>query len=261
MPELSFDSLEALPEELRSEAKEAGGKFVVNLVSAKKLTEFRENNVRLLQENDGHKTKVTQYGEIVGADPEKFKADLVELRKIAQQVKDGTLKGSDAVERAVTERLSSATDAIKTQLAELGTKHKTAEEASQSWKSKYERSVLQQQITSAVIGKDSVANPEALPDILSRAEGTFVVQPDGTLLPKKGDATLYGPDGASPMTVKEWLTKLVAEAHYLGKGSTGGGANGNRNAIDESYGMSSDAFQKLPPAERIRIFRQSQSKK
>jgi len=103
-----------------------------------------------------------------------------------------------------------------------------------------------------------VANPAALPDILSRAASTFVVQPDGSIIPKRGDTVVYGADGVTPMTVKEWLTKLVQEAAYLGKPSTGGGANGTvPGGAGQKYGMSDAAFNALPAQERIRLARKA----
>lgn len=261
MPDLKYDALDAIPEDLRGEAKQVDGKFVVSVVPAKRLAEFRDNNVRLLQEKDSLTARVTTYASLVGDDPTKFQAELGELRTTAQLVKDGKLKGTDAIEAEVVNRSKAKTESLETQIRDTATKLNAETTEKNQWKQKYERSVLHQQITNAVVGKDSVANPEALPDILSRAESLFVVQPDGTIVPKKGDAIIYGSDGASPMSPKEWLTKLVAESPYLGKASAGGGANGNRDGDASFGGLPQAEFLKLPPAERIRRHRESQARK
>lgn len=258
MPDLIYDSLEAIPEGLREDAKQNDAKkFVVTVVSNKKLAEFRDNNIALRQKVDGYEPKIAAYTAL-GDDPAKLAAELTELRTVAQQVKDGKLKGSDAVdaevEKRIKERMTGKDDAI----SDLQRKLQAAAADGTTWKGKYEQSVLNQQITNAVIAADSVANPAALPDILSRAANLFVVQPDGSIIPKKGDQVIYGADGVNPMGVKEWLTKLVQEAAYLGKSSTGGGANGGNAGgnVAQKFGMSQEAFDKLPASERIRLARQ-----
>lgn len=261
MPVLKFKSLDAIPEELRGEATQADGEFTVNVVSSKKLTEFRDNNIRFAQERDEARNALASITSIIGDDVEKFKKEFPELVATAQQVKDGKLKTSGDIEAEVANRTKSVKDSLEAQLKESGTKLSQAERAGSEWKSKYERSVLHQQITNAVVGKDSLANPEALPDILSRAEGTFVVQPDGSLVAKKGDTVIYGADGASPMSPKEWIAKLVADAPYLGKSSSGGGAPGNREGGNTPYGMTKEAFQALSPEERITRHREAQMKR
>jgi hypothetical protein len=61
------------------------------------------------------------------------------------------------------------------------------------------------------------------------------------------------------MSPHELLTKLVADAPYLGKSSAGGGANGgNANSVSGTFGMSAEEFQKLPPTERINLARKAQ---
>lgn len=257
MPDITFAALDQVPEGLKEHAKQVDGKFVVNVVPNAKLQEFRDNNIRLRNDYDAVNAKWSAVQPLVGDDIEKFKGTLSELQTTAQQVKDGKLKGSDAVTNEVNARLEAATESLRTQLKDLGTKLATAESTGATWKSKFERSVLHQEITGAVVAKDSPANPEALPDIKARFEQVFHVQPDGTLIPKKGDAVLYGADGASPMTPTEWLTKLVEASPYLGKPSAGGGAGGSRDK-DAKFGLSEAEFNKLTPQERINRARLAQ---
>lgn len=261
MPELTFDKLDAIPEDLRGDAKQTdGGKFVVNVVSSKKLVEFRDNNINLSRERDELKQKYGAIAPLIGDDPTKFTAELTELRSTAQLVKDGKLKTSEAIETEVVNRSKAKTESLETQLRETAQKVQTLSEEAGGWRSKYEKSVLHQQITNVIVGKDSIANPEALPDIIARAERVFQVQPDGSIVPKQGDQVIYGSDGATPMSPKEWLTKLVAEAPYLGKPSAGGGANGGRDNGKKFGGLSEAEFNKLPPQERMRRAREAEMK-
>lgn len=254
MPDITFDSLEKVPEGLREHAKQTDGKFVVNVVPNAKLQEFRDNNIAISKERDAYKDRVAVLSGLVGEDPEKFKAEVTELRAVAQKVKDGQLKGTDAVQKEVEARLEAATGTLKAQLAEQGSKMSALEQSNTGWKSKYEKQVLHQYITNAVVGKDSIANPEALPDILARAEQVFRVKDEG-IVPMKGDVVMYGSDGTNPMTPREWLTKLVETAPYLGKASAGGGARGSDNAEKRYGGLAKADFDKLPPAERIALAR------
>lgn len=249
MPDITFTALDQIPEGLKEHAKQVDGKFVINVVPNAKLQEFRDNNIRFSQERDTYKTRAETLTAIVGEDVDKFKTELTDLRNIAQRVKDGQLKGSDAVTKEVDARLEAATSSLKTQLSEMGAKVATHESASKTWKDKYERQVLREHITAAVVAKESIANPAALGDIISRAEQVFRVKDDG-IVPMKGDTVIYGADGANPMTPKEWLTKLVETSPYFGKESSGGGA-GTQKGDAAFGGMSKEAFMNLSPEERI----------
>lgn len=253
MPDISYESLDKIPDGLKEHAKQVDGKFVVNVVPNAKLQEFRDNNINLAKERDGFKGKWDAVSALIGDDIEGFKTKYTGLVETDTLVKDGKLKGSDAVQKEVDARMKAASEGYTTQLKELGTKLTNITTDRDSWKTRYEGSMLDQVISSAVIAKDSPANPEALPDISARFKQVFSVTPDGKFIPKRGDEIIYGADGASPMTPKEWLTKLITDAPYLGRQSTGGGANGSSGG--KNFGMSDADFQKLTPQERINMAR------
>lgn len=260
MPEITFKTLDEVPEDLRGDAKTVDGAFVVNVVSSKKLSEFRDNNVKAMKERDEWKGRFEKIAPVIGDDVDKFLQEIPELRKTAQLVADGKLKGSDAIEAAIQARIANVQETFKATEKDLQNKITAHSTAEAQWKGRYERAVLDQQITNAVIAQDSVANPSALPDILARAAQMFTVQENGTVIAKRDGEVVYGGDGVTPMTPKEWLTKLVAEAPYLGKSSAGGGAHGGNGGAAASYGMSEADFAKLPPQERIRLARQAAKK-
>ena len=255
MPDVKFKTLDEVPEGLKEHVKQVEGSFVVNVVPKVKLDEFRETNISLAQERDTLKTKVQGLSEIVGEDPDTFKTELEELRQTNQLVKDGKLKGSDAVENAVKERLENVKSSYESQLGELGKKLEAANQRGNDFENRFKRSQIDREITNAVLAKDSGVNPQALPDILTRAYGVYKVKDDGSLVAMKGDAVIYGSDGATPMSPKEWLTKLLVEAPYLGLSSNGGGAFGDRG--DVIAGMSTEEFNKLDPATRIAKYREA----
>lgn len=256
MPEISFDSQESIPDGIREYAKQNDdGKWVVNVAPNEKLVEFRDNNIKFRNEIDQLKATVSRFNSIA-EDPTELADELSRLREVDQSVKDGKLKGNDAVAREVETRVKQMEESYKAQINELGGKLQSAIEEGGEAKRAYRQSVLDREVTNAVMSKDSGANPEALPDFLSRASRTFTVTEKGQVVAMDGDAVLYGADGATPMSPKEWLGKIIEEAPYLSKSSAGGGAAGSRG--EEKFGgMSADEFNKLSPQRRMEIARSS----
>jgi hypothetical protein len=254
MPEIKFDTLDAIPEGLREGAKEVDGKMVINVVPKGKLDEFRETNISLSSERDNLKNTVASLSAIVGEDPEAFQASLEEMQQITQQVKDGKLKGTDAIETEVNSRVASMKSDYERRLQEQNKETTAWKEKAVSADQKFRQSQIDRAVTNAVLAEDSGAQPQALMDILSRAYKTFVVEDDGKLVARDGEATIYGADGASPMTPKEWLEKLREEAPYFFKSSTGGGAGGSNDGKLPG-GMNAEDFQKLSGSEQLKLAR------
>lgn len=256
MPEIIFDTIDAIPEGLRDGAKQVDGKHVVNVVLKAKLDEFRDNNTTLSQERDTLKASVATLSKIVGEDPSTFAAELEQLRTTAQQVKDGKLKGTDAIETEVANRVASMKGDYERRLQEASKDAVTWKDKAVAADQKFRRSLIDRSVTNAVLAEASGAQPQALPDILSRAYGVFTVDDNGTLIAKDGEATIYGADGATPMTPAEWLEKLKENAPYFFKSSNGGGAGGSQsNGIPN--GMSAEDFGKLSGSEQLRLARQA----
>lgn len=82
--------------------------------------------------------------------------------------------------------------------------------------------------------------PAALDDILLQARMTFVMDENGSVVPRDSDGVLrMGKDGRTPLKPQEWLEGLVEKKPYLRKASTGAGANpaqraGGSNKFDAS---------------------------
>jgi len=256
MPDIIYDTLDAVPEGLREGAKQVDGKVVVNVVLKAKLDEFRDNNVALATERDTLKTTVATLTGIVGEDPQAFTQQLEELRSTAQQVKDGKLKGTDAIEAEVNARVGSMKSDYERRLLETGRDVQTWKEKANEADTKFRRSLIDRGVTNAVLAEASGAQPQALPDILTRAYGVFQVDEKGHLIAKDGEATIYGSDGATPMTPGEWLEKLKETAPYFFKQSSGGGAGGDGNG-GLPNGMGTEDFQKLSGAQQLALARKA----
>lgn len=244
---LTYASKTEVPEDLAEYAKEQEGKWVVNVAPKAKLDDFRDKNIEAFKERDRYKEQIEAFAAI-GNDPTKLKDELTKLREQDQLVKDGKLKTSDDIQKRIDDAVKAKETSWKQQIDDATAKAETATRAAIDATSKYRDGILVQRITNAVLAEDSNINPTALPDILARARSIYSVTDDEKLVAKKGDSVVYGADG-DPMQPKEWLTKVLVEAPYLGKSSTGGGATGSE---DRAFaGMSREAFGKLSPEERM----------
>jgi hypothetical protein len=226
MPILTYESLDAVPEGLRESAKTEGDKVTVNVVPQQKLEEFRDKNIELLKERDALKGQVDTLAPIIGDDPEAFTANLTELRAMEQRVKDGQLTEGRKVEEEILRRTDDMRKTLEEQV-------RGAQKETGAWKTRAEQldSTLKRTLVTSTI-KDAAIDPEAgvLPgaigDILRRAQDVWRAGDDGKVLAYQGDLQLYGADGGSPLTPKEWIAKLKEETPHYFKGTQGGGAGG-----------------------------------
>src|SRR5262245_21018150 len=105
MPLITFKTLDEVPAELREDAKpisECSEQVQVNVVASKKISEFRDKNIALLQERDGLIAEIQPYKKVVGDRPlEEFESELSDLRAVRQRVNDGELKAPRDIEEQV----------------------------------------------------------------------------------------------------------------------------------------------------------------
>jgi hypothetical protein len=119
------------------------------------------------------------------------------------------------------------------------------------------KQTMQQRLEELLI--DSEVQRESLPlvvdtamgDVVRRAREIFSIV-DGHSVPMRDGKIVYGEDGVTPLTIRDWLAGLAKTAPHLFKQSQGGGAGtgGGRGT-----GGGSSELDKLPPAERLKIVR------
>lgn len=243
MPIVNFDNMDAVPEAFRSEAKEVDGKVQVDLVSSTKLTEFRDNNVKLMKEREDLTNVVGRVRSIFGQEEGALNLDEIhgkvkDWQSIEQKVEDKTLITDTSLEAAVATRTAEMRQKLEGQLSEAQKQVKEKESVLAKERSSRAEMLLNHAITSAVIHPESKVNASALPDILNRAKGVFSVDLDKNVItPMKGDQILYGPEGDKPMNPSEWLDTLISDAPHFAKGSTGGGSNsGGQQTAERKFG-------------------------
>lgn len=230
MPILNYDSLDAVPKELREFAKTvegAEGKVAVNVVPKTAVDEFRDNNIKLSKERDTLLEQLTPLKTIVGEDPTTFQQQLEELRATAQRVKDGELKESRAIEEQLARRTEELRKDYDNRLQTVGKEVAAWRTKAETLDSRYKQTLVASAIKDAAMQSDSGVEPKAISDITMSALGIFRCDDHGRIIPYEGDAPIYGADGTTPMTPREWIGRLKEEKPYFFKASNGGGAGGD----------------------------------
>jgi len=200
--QLNKESFEELNETVKSHYEQDGDNYFLQtkgLVPKAKLTEFRDNNIQLKQVNE---TQAASIDELTGK------------LKIASEGSSEE-KVNQLVESALGKRTKSMKDDMQKTIDDLT-----------SGKSKAESSLSSLLVNDAV-NREAIAagvRDTALMDVLTRANKVFKVV-DGKATPFDGDDIIYGKDGTTPLTVKDWLAGQAASAPHLFKESKGGGAN------------------------------------
>ena len=252
MPNITLPTRDAWPEELREHVKEESGGFVLNVVPKAKLDEFRETNINVARERDELKTQVESLSGILPEDMEAdaFQEHLAELRAIAQRVKDGELTESADIEAEVAKRTTKMRSDMEAANRAAAAKTAAAEKAAAEATAQYRNLRLEQAVSKAVMNEATGANPAALDYIISDAARVFKFDEEGNMVPKQGEATLYGADGASPMTMEEWVTELVSTKPLLAKSSGGGG---DPDPSKKFFGYSKEDYNKLSPMQKLEL--------
>jgi hypothetical protein len=261
MPVINFDNLEAVPEGLKefAQTNEDTGEVTVNVVPNKKLEEFRNKNIELSKTVEAMTPQLARVKDIAGDDFDEFSEEVKELRNIAQRVKDGELKTDDQIEQAVQDRLKVLKDGYEENNKALHKELSEVNQKAQTLAERLNRTRIDKEVTAAVIVPESGVRTEALQDVLERAYRVFKVEDEG-LVPKKGESVIYGADGASPMTVGEWLTKLRDEAPHYFKGNAGGGAGGGKED-EKRGGFSAKQIADMSPQQRLELANKLGAKK
>lgn len=256
MPILTYDALDSVPDGLREYAKQNDGsdKFVVNVVAASRVDEFRDNNITISKERDELVKTLAPYKQVVGDDLEAFEQHLTELRNTAQRVKDGDLKESRGIEEAVNKRTDEMRKSFEDRLQAEG-KDKVAWQSRYSaLDSKFRQGLVASAVKDACVAEGSGVDPTAINAVIREAHDLFRVGDDGKLSPMAGDAPIYGADGVSPMTPKEWLVKLKEDQPFFFKSSNGGGAGGNGGPGGRTHlGRTPEQMKALSGAQKLAL--------
>lgn len=258
MPEIVYDTQEAVPEPFRANATAKDGKFVINVVPKSELDTFRDNNLSVSRDRDALSNVLGRLATDVGLDREKiddFVTQFNDLKTVKQRVDDGELVANTSLEEAISTRtnemrtqheaqVQALTTSVRNLQSELDTAHKAIDD-----------NVIVNEISAAVSDKRSGIRPDALRAVIREAREFFQVK-DGKLVAMDGDKVIYGTDGTSPMSPLEWIkSRLSQTSPYLFIESQGGGGQGGSGVGN----LSQEQLAQMSPAERMRAAREAQS--
>lgn len=252
MPIINFSAIDEVPADLREFAKtnDETGKVEVNVVANAKLVEFREKNIALSKQIEAVTPVLDRVKKLAGEDLDAFENDITGLRDIQRRVADGELKTDDQIENAVQDRLKTMREGYENNNKALSRELADAKQQAVSLGERLNRTRIDKDVTAAVIVPESGVRPEALPDVLERAYRVFKVDGDN-IIPKDGESVIYGADGASPMTVNEWLVKLRDQAPHYFKGNGGGGAAGGKD--EKLGGFTAAQIAQMTPQQKLEL--------
>lgn len=230
MAEFTYDTQDAVPEDLREFATAKDGKFVVSVAPTKKLDEFRNNNINVSRERDSLAGVIARLKTDVGLDPEKlddFVSHFGELRTTKEQVDAGKLVKDTSLDEAVNKRTAAMKQEYEGRINALDTTRKNLEAQIADLTREVNNNIIDRHVTAAATDEKSGIRSDALSAVLREAREFFQVE-NGELVARDRDKNIiYGSDGSTPIKPMEWIkTRLSQTAPYLFKESQGGGASG-----------------------------------
>jgi len=263
MATLTYKTLSEVPETLRESAKEtAEGAFTVKVAPADKITEFRDKNIALSQERDELAGNVSKYESVTGVSLEQlaegklsdFAKALEGLRDTKKRVEDGALVENTSLEEAAASRVTEVTNNFKSQLSEMAKERDAHKERAKSADERANQMMVENSIRLAASDPDVAMLDKAVGLVLPAAFKTFRIEEGGKLVPKMADGTIvYGSDGVTAMSPKEWLLKQRDENDFLFRGSKGGGASGSDQKT--SGRLSAAELSGMTPGQRMNYAR------
>ena len=221
-----LDSLDQVDESLRPHyTSNSDGKFILTLdgqlpnyvdqvthnEQLNKVTEFRNNNIQLLEERDGLKQlaeKAQAFGAIT---PEEAHAAIQQRQELESK---GVKKSSDVqavVDAALARFKDTEFKAVQAQLTATNEARKVAEQQ-----------VTEQQMTASIgqVFKAAGGQDGAEAFIVSRARDKFEIQ-DGVLQAKTGQYSIEKP--GEPLPLEEWMVAQTKEVGFAFGRSSGTG--------------------------------------
>jgi hypothetical protein len=257
MADLTFDTQEAVPEDLREHSTAKDGKFVVAVAPKAKLDEFRTNNLAVVQDRDKFKGVIDRIRGETDFDPDKaddWFNSFKELKTVKEQVDNGKLVKDTSLDEAVGKKTTEMQRQHQLQVEALTTTGNNLKTENTALREQIVNMEIDNEVGAAASLETSGVRADAIPAVRREAREVFKMR-DGKLVPldRNGDI-MYGSDGSSPMSPMEWIkTRLTTSAPYLFRESEGGGANGGKGGKDLGN------LDGLSPAERMRRSREAQA--
>jgi hypothetical protein len=249
----SYESSTEVPTGLQEHYSERDGRWVLTLdppmedVSGLKGALDSERRLR----RESEKQVIDLKARFEGFDPE----EVVRLRDRVKGLDDADVYDKQGIEALVARRTESMkvehdrqTKAMEREITQLRDSVTTTDKR---WRQDRIKTALLSAVTTAKVDEPAII------DAVQRGLSVFTDLDDrGEVVAKSGEDVLYGKDGVHPLTPNEWIASLKAsgEASHLWRSSSGGGAPAHHGP-----GVNNIDYSKLPPAERMTLFREHQA--
>lgn len=268
---LKFKTKEEIPDDLKDVAEETKDGdatiWAVKVAPAKKVDEFRENNVNLARKYDAAEAERKNLRKALGLkdddtlDVEKLTTELTDLRDTKKLVNDGKLEKKEDIEKEIEKRTAQMRQALEDKAIAATQALAKEKQRGDEFEGKFKRTFIDRDAYQVCNDPDLGVEPWALPYILQDAYGLFQVEGEGKIIPKRDGSIVYGESGTDPMTLKEWIDGEVRKTKpQFFKKSAGGGAQGGSGDASKFGGLSEADFNKLPPEKRLAIANEMEAK-
>ncbi len=235
-PKQTVNSLDEVPEELRSYYVQVGDEYVFDIDGSDvkdRISEFRSNNIDLAKKLEAATAEAKKLAKLQedfkqfdGIDPEKARKALETVGKIDEKKLLDEGKFEELFDQR-TERMrrdhASQVDALTKSL-------ETERDRAKDLRGKLSDHLINDSLQRA-IGEVAVPKQGSMRDILARGREVWKLDEEkNEPVPRNpaGDI-IYGKEGKSPIGMKEWAEDLAANAPFLFESSSGGGAGGSRH--------------------------------
>jgi hypothetical protein len=249
----SYESSTEVPSGLQEHYSERDGRWMLTLdppledVSGLKTALNTERGLRREAEK-----QVTDFKtKFEGIEPE----EVHKLRDRVRGLDDSEVYDKQGIEALVgrrTESMKTEHDRqVRAMEREITQLKDTVSTTDRKWRQDRIKTALLDAVNTAGVDKPAIV------DAVQRGLSVFTDLDDqGAVIAKSGDEVHYGKDGVHPLTPSEWIASLKAsgEASHLWRSSSGGGAPAHHGP-----GVNNIDYSKLPPAERMTLFREHQA--
>jgi len=230
--QLNTESFEKLDSSIQTHYEKQGDDYFLQakgMSPKSKVDEFRNANIELKKTSETYQTTIT------------------DLQGKLQTANEG--HDEDKVKALVDE-------GVKKRVIDLNKEHETALNDATNGRTKAE-SALNKLVVSDAVQREAIGSgvkDTAIEDVLMRANQSFRVV-NGIATAYNGEEQLYGKDGVTPLSVKDWLAGQAISAPHLFKESKGSGAeNKDKDSGAATKTWTRAEFDTKNPAERSKFF-------
>lgn len=218
------DDLENVPEAVRDQYEEQGDgsyRLVLNDDPSEKVNEFRENNVKLMKEQERLKKQL----ESLPTDDAEAIQEAMDAKKKLDEMQSKKLLEEGQVDQYLEQRTKEMRDKYEEQLSRQKEAAKRERERYEQLHSELATTKVKSALSEAI---SDVAQPKkgAMDDILRRGREDWQVDENGELKPRDG---LLSVDGEPITRMSEYAKHLAKSADYLFEAGGGSGGAGGKN--------------------------------